>query len=62
MSMEDLPVNNGAGQSYGYTLYRTKVSDKAKQLVIENLRDYGQVSEIVIREVTIDFILNILYC
>lgn len=44
MSMEDLPVNNGAGQSYGYTLYRTKISDSAKELVIENLRDYGQVS------------------
>lgn len=43
MSMEDLPINNGAGQSYGYTLYRTTISVSAKELVIENLRDYGQV-------------------
>ena len=42
--MEDLPINNNAGQSYGYTLYRTTVSNIAGSLDIRELRDYGQVS------------------
>lgn len=43
MAMEDLPINDGAGQSYGYTLYQTTFANSARSLEIRGLRDYGQV-------------------
>ena len=43
MAMEDLPINNNAGQSYGYVLYRTTISSNVKSVEIRDLRDYGQV-------------------
>ena len=33
--MEELDINNGCGQGYGFTLYRTKVT-KVKQLTFLN--------------------------
>ena len=44
LAMEDLPINADAGQSYGYTLYRTTIPGSAGSLDIKDLRDYGQVS------------------
>ncbi|XP_028403991.1 beta-galactosidase-1-like protein 2 [Dendronephthya gigantea] len=41
--IENLPINNDAGQSYGYTLYRTTLPNSAHTLDIKELRDYGQV-------------------
>ncbi|CAB3986419.1 beta-galactosidase-1 2, partial [Paramuricea clavata] len=43
LAMEDLPINADAGQSYGYTLYRTTIPGSAVSLDIQDLRDYGQI-------------------
>lgn len=39
MAMEMLPINNQSGQSYGYTLYATKISKDAKKVLIYDARD-----------------------
>ena len=42
--MEMLDVNNGAGQAYGYTLYRTKVPGNTQKVRVSNTQDWGLVS------------------
>ena len=42
--MEQLPVNKGSGQGYGFVVYRTAVSEKEKTVVITQLKDFGVVS------------------
>ncbi|KAM9318866.1 beta-galactosidase-1-like protein 2 [Pholidichthys leucotaenia] len=39
VNMENLPVNNGSGQSYGYTLYETTVSSGGALNSKNNIRD-----------------------
>ncbi|CAL4143066.1 unnamed protein product, partial [Meganyctiphanes norvegica] len=45
LAMEDLPINNGAGQSYGYTLYRTYITidSEAKLTIQGHVRDLALV-------------------
>ena len=45
--MEYLDVNDGWGQSYGYTLYRTIIPSTSEQVKIFGLRDFGVVSIII---------------
>lgn len=42
--MENLPGNNGNGQSYGYTLYETTISDGGILNSRGNVRDRALVS------------------
>ena len=42
--MEMLPINDNAGQSYGYIVYKTEVKQTGKELVITNARDFVVVS------------------
>lgn len=44
MSMENLPVNNGNGQSYGYTLYETTITSGGLLKSGDNVRDRALVS------------------
>ncbi|KXJ20417.1 beta-galactosidase-1-like protein 2 [Exaiptasia diaphana] len=41
--MEELPINNHGGQSFGYILYQTKIHQDAKKLKITSYRDRAQV-------------------
>ena len=43
--MEDLPINNGSGQSFGFTVYRKTVEIEANsQLKIRgHIRDFAQI-------------------
>lgn len=42
--MENLPVNNNNGQSYGYTLYETTIGSRGGTLnSTNNIRDRAQV-------------------
>ncbi len=41
MPMEFLPVNEGSGQGYGYTLYRTLIPEDSHSVRVHELRDYG---------------------
>lgn len=45
LSMEDLPINNGNGQSYGFTVYRKTVNLEASSTlkVRNHIRDLAQV-------------------
>ena len=43
LSMELLPLNNGAGQGYGYILYRTTIPSTSSKVTITDLRDHGVV-------------------
>ena len=43
LSMELLPLNNGAGQGYGYVLYRTTIPSTSSKVTITDLRDHGVV-------------------
>ncbi|XP_073441067.1 beta-galactosidase-1-like protein 2 isoform X2 [Dendrobates tinctorius] len=43
VNMENLPVNNGNGQSYGYTLYETVIYGGGKFQTRGNVRDRAQV-------------------
>lgn len=46
--MENLPVNNNSGQSYGYTLYETCISGTGGALNSRNnIRDRAQVPWVV---------------
>ena len=42
--MEMLSVNRGAGQGYGFVMYRTTAPKEAKQLGVRGLKDFGVVS------------------
>lgn len=42
--MENLPVNNGNGQSYGYTLYETTITSGGLLQSGDNVRDRALVS------------------
>lgn len=44
VNMENLPVNNGNGQSYGYTLYETTVTSGGLLRSGDNVRDRALVS------------------
>lgn len=44
VNMENLPVNNGNGQSYGYTLYETTVTSGGILKSGDNVRDRALVS------------------
>ncbi|XP_036006073.1 beta-galactosidase-1-like protein 2 isoform X2 [Fundulus heteroclitus] len=39
INMENLPVNNNSGQSYGYTLYETTISSGGALNSVNNIRD-----------------------
>lgn len=44
LNMENLPVNNGSGQSYGYTLYETRIGSTGGAFHSRNnIRDRAQV-------------------
>ncbi|XP_072885862.1 beta-galactosidase-1-like protein 2 [Hemitrygon akajei] len=43
INMENLPINNGSGQSYGYTLYTTVISSGGVLHAGQNVRDRAQV-------------------
>ncbi|XP_062894815.1 beta-galactosidase-1-like protein 2 [Mobula hypostoma] len=43
INMENLPINNGSGQSYGYTLYTTVISSGGVLHADQNVRDRAQV-------------------
>ena len=45
LAMEDLPINNDSGQSYGFTVYRKTVNIEANsQLRVRgHIRDFAQV-------------------
>lgn len=44
LNMENLPVNNNNGQSYGYTLYETTIGSTGGTLnSTNNIRDRAQV-------------------
>ena len=45
MSMEMLPINKNSGQSYGFTLYATKISRGAKKVYIYDAVDRITVSD-----------------
>jgi hypothetical protein len=40
-SMERLPIHDGAGQSYGFTLYDTRIKGKGSRLKISGVKDRG---------------------
>lgn len=44
VNMENLPVNNGNGQSYGYTLYETTITSGGLLRSGDNVRDRALVS------------------
>ena len=44
VNMENLPVNNGNGQSYGYTLYETTITSGGLLKSGDNVRDRALVS------------------
>lgn len=44
VNMENLPVNNRNGQSYGYTLYETTISSGGLLKSGDNVRDRALVS------------------
>lgn len=44
VNMENLPVNNGNGQSYGYTLYETIITSGGLLKSGDNVRDRALVS------------------
>ena len=44
VSMEMLPINNDAGQSYGYILYSTKIPKSSKKVTIHEAADRVTVS------------------
>ncbi|XP_006006948.1 beta-galactosidase-1-like protein 2 isoform X2 [Latimeria chalumnae] len=43
INMENLPVNNGNGQAYGYALYETHITDGGELHSKDNVRDRAQV-------------------
>jgi hypothetical protein len=45
--MENLPVNNNNGQSYGYTLYETTITSGGTLHSMNNIRDRALVSIII---------------
>ena len=46
--MEMLSVNKGAGQGYGFVMYRTAAPNDAKTIGIRGLKDFGVVSSWVV--------------
>lgn len=44
LTMENLPVNNRNGQSYGYTLYETVITTGGSLMSGDNVRDRALVS------------------
>lgn len=42
--MEELPINNNGGQSFGYIVYQTKIPQDSKKLEITSYRDRAQVT------------------
>ena len=49
--MEELPINNNSGQSFGFILYQTELESFPKEIVIRNIRDRAQVEK---KDVSID--------
>ncbi|XP_067827135.1 beta-galactosidase-1-like protein 2 [Heptranchias perlo] len=43
INMENLPINNGSGQAYGYTLYNTVINSGGVLRSEQNVRDRAQV-------------------
>uniref|UniRef100_UPI00398E388D beta-galactosidase-1-like protein 2 isoform X2 n=1 Tax=Pristiophorus japonicus TaxID=55135 RepID=UPI00398E388D len=43
INMENLPINNGSGQAYGYTLYNTVITSGGVLRSEQNVRDRAQV-------------------
>ena len=41
VSMERLPIHSGAGQSYGFTLYDTRISGRGSKLKVSGVKDRG---------------------
>ena len=51
MPMEELPINNNSGQSFGFILYQTELETFPKEIVIRNISDRAQVEK---KDVSID--------
>ncbi len=46
MPMEYLPVNDDAGQGFGYIMYRTTIPSTSEKVTISSLNDMGVVSDL----------------
>ena len=47
MPMEYLPLNDGAGQGYGYVMYRTTIPSNSEKVTISSLNDNGVVCDVL---------------
>ena len=45
LMMEQLPINNGCGQSFGFVLYRKHVTEPKKLMFPGKVRDRAVVSQ-----------------
>jgi hypothetical protein len=48
MFMEKLDINNGGGQGYGFTVYRTCVTEKCHMLKLHTVKDRALVRIILV--------------
>lgn len=48
MFMEKLDINNGGGQGYGFTVYRTCVTEKCRMLKLHTVKDRALVRIILL--------------